>query len=204
MVWQENKTQTTNRPRSGTQEEYAEIDVLLQHVAALAAEYSYQPPRLAVRKHRAKNTPASASETTPESALGSTVKRVRPTAQATWDDRHIAALECYAAESAAEIISNQSGRSQNEATLAFLEARYNQDIVMRLLSYQIDRRKLHLKIRQNEDNMKLLPQQHADDVRLRQAEVEMRRMEMVAVLEERRANAAYQASQLELIKGLIE
>ncbi|KAL3242046.1 hypothetical protein MRX96_021576 [Rhipicephalus microplus] len=96
------------------------------------------------------------------------------------------------------------GRSQNEATLAFLEARYNQDIVMRLLSYQIDRRKLHLKIRQNEDNMKLLPQQHADDVRLRQAEVEMRRMEMVAVLEERRANAAYQASQLELIKGLIE
>ncbi|KAL3248506.1 hypothetical protein MRX96_056453 [Rhipicephalus microplus] len=238
------------------------------HVADLAAEYSYRPPRSAVRKHRAKNTPASASETAPESASGSTAKRVRPTAQASWDDRHIAALECYAAESAAEI-SNQSapnmsavgmaderthtpattvdgpstevrgrhtpspepeltpgtaneashtpatsadgpsqathnrtplrelstnvpqplprgsaraqlaasteqtprrrtplraGRSQNEATLAFLEARYNQDVEMRLLSYQIDKRKLDLKIRQHEDNMKLLHQRHADDV----------------------------------------
>ncbi|KAL3228840.1 hypothetical protein MRX96_023741 [Rhipicephalus microplus] len=233
-----------------------------RHVADLAAEYSYRPPRSAVRKHRAKNTPASASETTPESASGSTAKRVRPTAQASWDDRHIAALECYAAESAAEI-SNQSepeltpgtaneashtpatsadgpsqathnrtplrelstnvpqplprgsaraqlaaeqtprrrtplraGRSQKEATLAFLEARYNQDVERRLLSYQIDKRKLDLKIRQHEDNMKLLHQRHADDVRLREAEMEMRRMEMAAVLEERRANAAYQASQL--------
>ncbi|KAH7977207.1 hypothetical protein HPB51_026944 [Rhipicephalus microplus] len=186
--------------KSGTEEEYAAIDVLLQHVADLAAEYSYRPPRSAVRKHRAKNTPASASETAPESASGSTAKRVRPTAQASWDDRHIAALECHAAESAAEI-SNQSapnmsaagmaderthtpattvdgpstevrgshtpspaGRSRNKATLAFLEARYNQDVEMRLLSYQIDKRKLDLEIRQHEDNMKLLHQRHADDV----------------------------------------
>nr|XP_037270116.1 uncharacterized protein LOC119161661 [Rhipicephalus microplus] len=98
----------------------------------------------------------------------------------------------------------RAGRSQNEATLAFLEARYNQDVEMRLLSYQIDRRKLDLKIRQHEDNMKLLHQRHADDVRLREAEMEMRRMEMVAVLEERRANAANQASQLRLIKELSE
>ncbi|XP_075751991.1 uncharacterized protein LOC142817918 isoform X1 [Rhipicephalus microplus] len=98
----------------------------------------------------------------------------------------------------------RAGRSQNEATLAFLEARDNQDVQMRLLSYQIDKRKLDLKIRQHKDNMKLLRQRHADDVRLREAEMEMRRMEMVAVLEERRANAAYQASQLQLIKELIE
>ncbi|XP_075726456.1 uncharacterized protein LOC142768371 [Rhipicephalus microplus] len=257
--------------RSGT-EEYAAIDVLLQHVADLAAEHSYRPPRSAVRKHRAKKTPASASETASESASGSTAKRVRPTAQASWDDRHIAALECYAAESAAETSSQsepeltpgtaneashtpatsvdgpsqathnrtplrelstnvpqplprgsaraqlaastaqtprrrtplRAGRSQNEATLAFLEARYNQDLEMRLLSYHIDKRKLDLKIRQHEDKMKLLHQQHADDVRLREAEVEMRRMEMMAVLEERRANTAYQASQLQLIKELIE
>ncbi|KAH8029375.1 hypothetical protein HPB51_000018 [Rhipicephalus microplus] len=188
---------------SGT-EEYAAIDVLLQHVADLAAEHSYRPPRSAVRKHRAKKTPASASETASESASGSTAKRVRPTAQASWDDRHIAALECYAAESAAETSSQSAGRSQNEATLAFLEARYNQDLEMRLLSYHIDKRKLDLKIRQHEDKMKLLHQQHADDVRLREAEVEMRRMEMMAVLEERRANTAYQASQLQLIKELIE
>ncbi|KAL3173900.1 hypothetical protein MRX96_001120 [Rhipicephalus microplus] len=299
-----------------------------KHVADLAAEYSYRPPRSAVRKHRAKNTAASESETASESASGSTAKRVRPTAQASWDDRHIAALECYAAESAAET-SNQSGdavtpaasllrsmyaredeapnmsaagmaderthtpattvdgpstevrgshtpspepqltpgtaneashtpatsadgpsqathnrtplrelstnvpqplprgsaraqlassaeqtprrrtplragRSQNEATLAFLEARYNQDLEMRLLSYQIDKRKLDLKIPQHDDKMKLLHQQHADNVRLREAEMEMRRMEMVAVLEERRANAAYQASQLQLIKELIQ
>ncbi|KAH8033765.1 hypothetical protein HPB51_015797 [Rhipicephalus microplus] len=176
----------------------------IRHVADIAAEYSYWPPRSAVRKHRAKNTAASASETAPESALGSTAKRIRPTAQASWDDRHIAALECYAAESAAEISNQSAGRSQNEATLAFLEARYNQDVEMRLLSYQIDRRKLDLKIRQHEDNMKLLHQRHADDVRLREAEMEMRRMEMVAVLEERRANAANQASQLRLIKELSE
>ncbi|KAH7986728.1 hypothetical protein HPB51_026644 [Rhipicephalus microplus] len=98
----------------------------------------------------------------------------------------------------------RAGRSQNEATLAFLEARYNQDVEMHLHSYQIDKRKLDLKIRQHEDNKKLLHQRHADDVRLREAEMEMRRMEMVAVLEERRANAAYQASQLQLIKELIE
>ncbi|XP_075730666.1 uncharacterized protein LOC142772370 [Rhipicephalus microplus] len=97
-----------SRKKSGTEEEYAAIDILLQHVADLAAEYSYGPPRSAVRKHRAKNTPASESETASESASGSTAKRVRPTAQASWDDRHIAALECYAAESAAET-SNQSG-----------------------------------------------------------------------------------------------
>ncbi|KAH7934602.1 hypothetical protein HPB51_029030 [Rhipicephalus microplus] len=156
-----------NRKKSGT-EEYTAIDILLQHEADLATEYSYRPPRSAVRKHHAKNTPAFASEMAPESASGSTAKRVRPTAQASWDVRHIAALECYDAESAAEI-SNQSepeltpgtaneashtpatsadgpsqathnrtplraGRSQNEATLAFLEARYDQEVEMRLLS----------------------------------------------------------------------
>ncbi|KAL3206865.1 hypothetical protein MRX96_039864 [Rhipicephalus microplus] len=130
--------------------------------------------------------------------------RAGPAAQASWDDRHIAALECYAAESAAETSNQSAGRSQNEATLAFLEARYNQDLEMRLLSYQIDKRKLDLKIRQHDDKMKLQHQQHADNVRLREAEMEMRRMEMVAVLEERRANAAYQASQLQLIKELIQ
>ncbi|XP_075732073.1 uncharacterized protein LOC119178192 isoform X1 [Rhipicephalus microplus] len=341
-----------NRKKSGTEEEYAAIGVLLQHVADLAAEYSYRPPRSAVRKHRAKNAPASASETASESASGSTAKRVRPAAQASWDDRHIAALECYAAESAAETSNHsgdavtpaasllrsmyareeegtandvddrdtrchfdwplsaeaqspnmsaagmaderthtpattvdgpstevrgshtpspepqltpgtanqashtpatsadgpsqathnrtplrelstnvpqplprgsaraqlassaeqtprrrtplRAGRSQNEATLAFLEARYNQDLEMRLLSYQIDKRKLDLKIRQHDDKMKLLHQQHADNVRLREAEMEMRRMEMAAVLEERRANAAYQASQLQLIKEIVQ
>ncbi|KAH8042656.1 hypothetical protein HPB51_025159 [Rhipicephalus microplus] len=236
FLWNDAK----NRKKSGTEEEYPAIDVLLQHLADLATEYSYQPPRSTVRKYRAKKTPASASETAPGSASGSTTKWVRPTAQDSWDDRHIAALKYYAAESAAEI-SNQSapnmsaagmsderthtpattvdgpstevrgshtpspaGRSENEETLAFLEARYDQDVEMRLLSYLIERTKLDLKIRQHEENMKLLHKRHADGVRLREAEMKMRRMEMMAVLEERRANTAYQASQVEFIKGLIE
>lgn len=37
--------------RLGTEEEYAAIDVVLQHVADLATEYSYRPPRSAVRTH---------------------------------------------------------------------------------------------------------------------------------------------------------
>ncbi|KAL3186387.1 hypothetical protein MRX96_028102 [Rhipicephalus microplus] len=98
----------------------------------------------------------------------------------------------------------RTGRSENEETLAFLEARYDQDVEMRLLSYLIERTKLDLKIRQHEENMKLLHKRHADGVRLREAEMKMRRMEMMAVLEERRANTAYQASQVEFIKGLIE
>ncbi|KAL1484692.1 hypothetical protein MTO96_032429 [Rhipicephalus appendiculatus] len=88
--------------------------------------------------------------------------------------------------------------------MAFLEARYDQDIEMRLLSYQVDKRKFDLQIRQQEDNMKLIHQQHADNIRLTEAEMDIRRMEMTAVLVERRANAAYQTSQRELIKGLIE
>ncbi|KAL3184029.1 hypothetical protein MRX96_006341 [Rhipicephalus microplus] len=130
-------------------------------------------------------TPQNESETTRGSASGSTAKRLRPTAQANWDGRHIAALECDAAESAAEMTNQSAGRSQIEATLMFLEAWYDQDVEMRLLSYQIDRRKLDLQIRQHKENVKLLHQQHADDVRLSEAEMDLRRMKMMAVLEER-------------------
>ncbi|KAL1470891.1 hypothetical protein MTO96_040221 [Rhipicephalus appendiculatus] len=193
-----------SRKKSGTEEEYRAIDVLLQHVADPAAECSYRPPRSAIRKHRAKKAQASAPESASDSASVSAAKRVKPPAQAPWDGRRIAALECDAAASAAEITQQSAGRSQNEATLAFLEASYDQDTEMRLLSYSIDKRKLDLQIRQHEDNMKLLHQQHADNMRLREAEMEIRRMEMTAILEERRANAAYQTAQLELIKGLVE
>ncbi|KAL1422036.1 hypothetical protein MTO96_022498 [Rhipicephalus appendiculatus] len=193
-----------NRKKSGTEEEYRAVDVLLQHVADLAAECSYRPPRSAIRKHRAKTAQASAPESASDSASVTAAKRVKPPAQAPWDGRRIAALECDGAASAAAVTQQSAGRSQNEATLAFLEARYDQDTEMRLLSYSIDKRKLDLQIRQHEDNMKLLHQQHADNMRLREAEMEIRRLEMAAILEERRANAAYQTAQLELIKGLVQ
>ncbi|KAH8042401.1 hypothetical protein HPB51_023059 [Rhipicephalus microplus] len=174
-----------------------------RHVADLTTVYSYRPPRSSVRKHHVKKAPASASETAPGSASGSSTKRVRPTTRASWDGGPITALECYADDSAAEITNQSAGRSQNEATLAFLEARFDQDAEMRLLSYQIDKRKLDLRIQQYEDNMKLLDQQPADDIRLREAEMDMRRMETMAVLEEKWTSAAYRASQLDNCRQLV-
>ncbi|KAH8042569.1 hypothetical protein HPB51_024622 [Rhipicephalus microplus] len=115
----------------------------LKHVTDLATEYSYRPPRSAVRKHRAKKLQLSHQR--PRQGLrpplsGSDLPR-RPVGTT---------VECYAAESAAEITNQYVGDARdntclkhrekpNEATLVFLEASCDQDVEMRLLRYQIDR-----------------------------------------------------------------
>ncbi|XP_070377049.1 uncharacterized protein [Dermacentor albipictus] len=95
-------------------------------------------------------------------------------------------------------------RGHNEATLAYLEARSDQEMQMRMLGHELDRERLALQIRQHDDKMQLHIRQHDDNVRLREQELELRKTELAALLEERRSNQVYQTAQLELIKALTE
>lgn len=73
-----------------------------------------------------------------------------------------------------------------------------------MLGHELDRERLALQIRQHEDQMQLKMQQHNANVRLRELEMELRKTELAAILEERRTSQAYQSAQLELIKTLTE
>ncbi|XP_070380685.1 uncharacterized protein [Dermacentor albipictus] len=95
-------------------------------------------------------------------------------------------------------------RGHNEATLAYLEARSDQEMQMRMLGHELDRERLALQIRQHDDKMQLHIRQHDNNVRLREQELELRKTELAALLEERRSNQVYQTAQLELIKALTE
>nr|XP_050033547.1 uncharacterized protein LOC126530276 [Dermacentor andersoni] len=95
-------------------------------------------------------------------------------------------------------------RGHNEATLAYLEARSDQEMQMRMLGHELDRERLALQIRQHDDKMQLHIRQHDDNVRLREQELELRKTELAALLEERRSSQVYQTAQLELIKALAE
>lgn len=79
-------------------------------------------------------------------------------------------------------------RGQNEATLVYLEARSEQEMRMRMLGHYLDRERLALQIRQHEDTMQLQMHQHSDNVRLRELELELRKTELAALLEERRTS----------------
>ncbi|KAH7954907.1 hypothetical protein HPB49_022749 [Dermacentor silvarum] len=183
---------TTNRRKSGTEEEYEAVDRLLQQVADLAREWGYRPPRSAVRSHRVgKGRPACA-----DARVARPKKRVP-------DIRQSVALKI--GTSASKEADNDFGaRGQNEATLVYLEARSEQEMHMRMLGHELDRERLALQIRQHEDQMQLQMQQHNDNVRLRELEIELRKTELAAILEERRTSQAYQSAQLELIKTLTE
>ncbi|XP_075535888.1 uncharacterized protein LOC142571429 [Dermacentor variabilis] len=291
-----------NRKKSGTEEVYEVVHRLLQQVADLAREYSYRPPRSAVRSHRGTNKgrPVCAAA----SAAGA--KQRQPSTRKT------AAMECFAASSTdcgensdvhvfvpepepeeepddpgrwassgwpaspepccrqpaspsdfahenptqrspvgtggndarlplQELPANATGtchgtvhgnssssnrplppaapiqatprvrrtplrgtRGHNEATLAYLEARSDQEMQMRMLGHELDRERLALQIRQHDDKMRLHIRQHDDNVRLREQELELRKTELAALLEERRSSQVYQTAQLELIKALTE
>ncbi|XP_075532923.1 uncharacterized protein LOC142566072 [Dermacentor variabilis] len=84
-------------------------------------------------------------------------------------------------------------RGQNESTLAYVEARSEHEMQMRTLVHDLGRERLALQIRQHEDNM-----------RLREQEVELRKTERAALLEERRRSQVYPTAQLELTKALTE
>ncbi|XP_075526197.1 uncharacterized protein LOC142557867 [Dermacentor variabilis] len=214
-----------NRKKSGTEEVYEVVHRLLQQVADLAREYSYRPPRSAVRSHRGTNKgrPVCAAA----SAAGA--KQRQPSTRKT------AAMECFAASSTdcgensdvhvfvpePEEEPDDPGRwassgwpaspepccrtrGHNEATLAYLEARSDQEMQMRMLGHELDRERLALQIRQHDDKMQLHIRQHDDNVRLREQELELRKTELAALLEERRSSQVYQTAQLELIKALTE
>ncbi|KAH7937171.1 hypothetical protein HPB49_008425 [Dermacentor silvarum] len=207
---------TTNRRKSGSEEEYEAVDRLLQQVADLARERGYRPARSAVRSHRAgKGRPACAAARVarPKNRVPdirqSIALKISTSASKEADNDFGQPASANAPQSPRSPtprspMDTPGARGQNEATLLYVEARSEQEMRMRMLGHDLDRERLALQIRQHEDKMQLQMHQHSDNVRLRELELELRKTELAADLEERRTSQAYQSAQLELNKTLTE
>ncbi|XP_072146216.1 uncharacterized protein [Dermacentor andersoni] len=185
-----------NRKKSGTEEDYEVLHRLLQQVADLARENS--------DVHVFVPEPEEEPDDPELSAIATGTCHGTVHGNSSSSNRPLPPAAPIQATPRVRRTPLRGTRGHNEATLAYLDARSDQEMQMRMLGHELDRERLALQIRQHDDKMQLHIRQHDDNVRLREQELELRKTELAALLEERRSSQVYQTAQLELIKALTE
>ncbi|KAH7935330.1 hypothetical protein HPB52_006300 [Rhipicephalus sanguineus] len=175
-----------NRRKSGVEEDFGELERLLQELSDLARDCGYKP-RAVDRQRKQRSTPPSAasSELPNSSTRRAKTQSLRMEAAA---DRLAVSTATFAAVSAAAADNHPDLGVQrhNEVTIAYLEARSRRE-------HEINNRRLDLEERRLHQSAK----EHADHIRLREAELEERKLERQALAEERRLMASERQALLE-------